>query len=95
MEARDQASLMRRGTRGASVGVLALPANAEVTVEDRIELARRFALEYFVSRGLAVQLDVHAPHVGDMSWRWRQVMLRQIQTYNRTSRKGELARHRT
>src|SRR5262249_17315859 len=27
--------------------------------------ARRFAQEQFVSRGLAVQLDVHAPHVGD------------------------------
>ena len=46
--------------------MLALPANAELTIEDRIELARRFAIENFVSKGLAVQLDVHAPHAGDL-----------------------------
>ena len=60
-----EAAERRRDAQLAREIVLALPANAEVTVEDRIELARRFALEYFVSRGLAVQLDVHAPHVGD------------------------------
>ena len=33
--------------------------------EDRIELARSFAEQHFVAKGLAVQLDVHAPHEGD------------------------------
>jgi Ti-type conjugative transfer relaxase TraA len=45
--------------------VLALPANKELNHEDRVELARSFALAHFVSQGLAVQLDVHAPHAGD------------------------------
>ena len=36
--------------------VLALPANAELTHEDRVTLARAFALEHFVSKGVAVQL---------------------------------------
>ena len=44
--------------------VLALPANAELTHEDRVTLARSFAIEHFVSKGVAVQLDVHAPHEG-------------------------------
>jgi hypothetical protein len=44
--------------------VLALPANAELTAEDRIALARSFGEQHFVARGVAVQLDVHAPHEG-------------------------------
>ncbi|HEY1998641.1 MobA/MobL family protein [Paraburkholderia sp.] len=44
--------------------VLALPANAELTTEHRIALARSFAEQHFVARGVAVQLDVHAPHEG-------------------------------
>ncbi|KUM25577.1 hypothetical protein AU467_25720 [Mesorhizobium loti] len=42
--------------------VLALPANSELGHDDRVELARSFAQEHFVSKGLAVQIDVHAPH---------------------------------
>ncbi len=42
--------------------MLALPADRVLTTEDRVELARSFAAEHFVSKGLAVQLDVHAPH---------------------------------
>ena len=30
-----------------------------------VELARSFAEQHFVAKGLAVQLDVHAPHEGD------------------------------
>jgi len=41
---------------------LALPANAELGHDDRVELARSSAIEHFVSKGLAVQVDVHAPH---------------------------------
>jgi Ti-type conjugative transfer relaxase TraA len=52
----------RRDAQVAREIVLALPADRELSPEDRIELARSFAREHFVSRGLAVQLDVHAPH---------------------------------
>ena len=55
MEKRKDAQLAREL-------VLALPANQELGDDDRVELARSFALEHFVSKGLAVQLDVHAPH---------------------------------
>ena len=60
-----EAAERRKDAQLAREIVLALPANAETTIDDRIELARRFALENFVSKGLAVQLDVHAPHAGD------------------------------
>jgi Ti-type conjugative transfer relaxase TraA len=55
MEKRKDAQLAREL-------VLALPANQELDHDDRVELARSFALEHFVTKGLAVQLDVHAPH---------------------------------
>ena len=45
--------------------VVALPAERELSHEDRVELVRSFALEHFVAKGLAVQLDVHAPHAGE------------------------------
>jgi len=59
MEKRKDAQLAREM-------VLALPANAEIGHDDRVELARSFAIEHFVSKGLAVQLDVHAPHGAEM-----------------------------
>ncbi len=46
--------------------VVALPANAEISAEDRIELGRSFAEQHFVAKGLAVQLDVHGPHEGEV-----------------------------
>jgi len=55
----------RKDAQVARELVLALPANHELSHEDRVELARSFAEAHFVSKGLAVQLDVHAPHVGD------------------------------
>lgn len=39
-----------------------LPANAELGHDDRVELARPFAIDHLVSRSLAVQPDVHSPH---------------------------------
>jgi Ti-type conjugative transfer relaxase TraA len=48
--------------------VLALPDNSEITFEDRIELTRRFVHKNFVSKGVAVQMDIHAPHEGDKNW---------------------------
>ena len=39
--------------------ILALPKDPEITREDRIELVRTFVMEYFVSKGLAAQIDLH------------------------------------
>jgi Ti-type conjugative transfer relaxase TraA len=60
-----EAAERRKDAQVAREIVLALPANAELTDEDRIDLARSFAEQHFVSKGLAVQLDVHRPHEGD------------------------------
>lgn len=48
--------------------VLALPDNPEITFEDRIELTRQFVEQNFVYKGVAVQMDIHAPHEGDKNW---------------------------
>ncbi|HXC13899.1 MAG TPA: MobA/MobL family protein, partial [Stellaceae bacterium] len=55
----------RRDAQVAREIVVALPADAAITGEDRIELVRSFAEQHFVGKGLAVQLDVHAPHEGE------------------------------
>jgi Ti-type conjugative transfer relaxase TraA len=60
-----EAAERRKDAQMAREIVLALPANAEVSTEDRIALARSFAEAHFVSKGLEVQFDVHAPHEGD------------------------------
>jgi hypothetical protein len=57
-----EAAERRKDAQVARELVLALPADRELTTEDRVELARSFAREHFVAKGLAVQLDVHAPH---------------------------------
>ncbi len=57
-----EAAEKRKDSQVAREIMLALPANRELTTQDRIELARSFAEQHFVSKGLAVQLDVHAPH---------------------------------
>ncbi len=57
-----EATERRKDAQVAREVVLALPADRVLSTEDRIELARSFAAEHFVSKGLAVQLDVHAPH---------------------------------
>jgi Ti-type conjugative transfer relaxase TraA len=59
-----EAAEKRKDAQVAREIVLALPANAGITSEDRIELARSFAEQHFVEKGLAVQFDVHAPHEG-------------------------------
>lgn len=56
-----EAAERRKDAQVAREIVLALPANAEVTTEDRVAMARSFAEAHFVSKGLAIQLDVHAP----------------------------------
>jgi Ti-type conjugative transfer relaxase TraA len=57
-----EAAERRKDAQVAREIVLALPANAEVSTEDRVAMARSFAERHFVAKGLAVQLDVHAPH---------------------------------
>jgi Ti-type conjugative transfer relaxase TraA len=60
-----EAAEKRKDAQVARELVIALPANHEVSHEDRVAMVRSFAQEHFVSRGLGVQLDIHAPHVGD------------------------------
>ena len=48
--------------------VIALPDDAQITLEDKIALARRFLNENFVNKGLAVQLDIHSPHENERNW---------------------------
>src|SRR5271166_4916697 len=57
-----EAAEKRKDAQVAREIVLALPADRALSTEDRIELARSFAEQHFVAKGLAVQLDVHAPH---------------------------------
>jgi hypothetical protein len=58
-----EAAEKRKDAQVAREIVVALPANAEISSEDRIELVRSFAAEHFVAKGLAVQLD--GPHEGE------------------------------
>jgi len=57
-----EAAEKRKDAQVAREIVLALPADPVLSIEDRIELARSFAEQHFVAKGLAAQLDVHAPH---------------------------------
>ncbi|TLU71168.1 AAA family ATPase [Lichenicoccus roseus] len=61
-----EAAENRRNSQVALEMILALPANLEITEADRLELARTFVHEHFVSKGLAAQIDIHAPHEGDL-----------------------------
>src|SRR5262245_4345002 len=56
-----EAAEHRKDSQVAREMVLALPADAEFTHWDRVALVRSFVWEHFVSKGLAVQLDIHAP----------------------------------
>jgi Ti-type conjugative transfer relaxase TraA len=56
-----EAAERRKDAQVARELVLALPASEEVSHEDRVELTHRFAHEHFVSKGVAVQIDIHEP----------------------------------
>ena len=58
----------RQNSQVAKDMVLALPDDPQVTLEDKIEMTHRFAQENFVDKGLAVQMDIHAPHEGEKNW---------------------------
>ena len=60
-----EAAERRKDAQVAREIVLALPSDAGISTEDRIDLARSFAEQHFVAQGLAMQLDVHAPHEGE------------------------------
>lgn len=49
--------------------VLALPDDKNIGTEFRIEFAQRFVKENFVDKGLAAQIDIHAPH-GEKENNW-------------------------
>lgn len=48
--------------------VIALPDDAQVTFEDRLELTRQFVNTHFVEKGLGVQLDIHEPEEEERNW---------------------------
>ncbi|MBW8309113.1 MAG: AAA family ATPase [Candidatus Paracaedibacteraceae bacterium] len=58
----------RKDSQVAKESVIALPDDKVITHEDRIELSRRYADALFVSKGLAAQIDIHAPHDGEKNW---------------------------
>ena len=52
---------VRRNSQVAFEMVLALPDDKVISLEDKIHLARSFIMEHFVKKGLAAQIDIHAP----------------------------------
>jgi len=62
-----EACEIRSNSQVAKEFVIALPDDKQVTLEDRIELSRRFG-RIFADRGVALQLDVHAPHDNEKNW---------------------------
>jgi Ti-type conjugative transfer relaxase TraA len=61
-----EAAERRKDAQVARELVLALPADSRFTNAERGELALSFAREHFVAKGLAVQLDIHAPDKGEL-----------------------------
>jgi Ti-type conjugative transfer relaxase TraA len=62
-----QAMERRKDSQEARELLLALPSDAGLGPEDWKALAEEFAREHFVSKGLAVQLDIHPPHEGEIN----------------------------
>ena len=62
-----QAMEKRKDSQEARELLLALPSNPGLELDDWKTLAEEFAREHFVSKGVAVQLDIHAPHDGDIN----------------------------
>ncbi|GEM_PF-2949161 len=58
----------RQNSQIAKDMVLALPDDPQVTLEDKIEMTKRFAEANFVDKGLAVQMDIHTPHEDEKNW---------------------------
>jgi len=58
----------RKNSQVCKEMVIALPDNKEVSNEVRIDLIKSFTEKHFVSKGVAVQLDIHQPHEDDKNW---------------------------
>jgi Ti-type conjugative transfer relaxase TraA len=70
----------RINSQVALEGVIALPDDACITMEDRIEIAHRAAHHFFVRHGLAVQVDIHEPH-DDVDHNWHAHFLATTRTF--------------
>jgi Ti-type conjugative transfer relaxase TraA len=70
----------RINSQVALEGVIALPDDACMTMEDRIEIAHRAAHHFFVRHGLAVQVDIHEPH-DDEDHNWHAHFLATTRTF--------------
>jgi Ti-type conjugative transfer relaxase TraA len=70
----------RINSQVALEGVIALPDDACITMEDRIEIAHRAAHHFFVRHGLAVQIDIHEPH-DDEDHNWHAHFLATTRTF--------------
>ena len=57
-----EAAEKRKDAQVAREVILALPADREITRTHRLEMARGFAEQHFVSKGLVVQINLHRPH---------------------------------
>jgi hypothetical protein len=57
-----EAAEKRKDAQVAREVILALPADRDITRAHRLEMARGFAEQHFVSKGLAVQINLHRPH---------------------------------
>lgn len=51
----------RKNSQVAAELLLALPDDPEVSLDDKIEMSKRFLNKHFVARGFAVQIDIHPP----------------------------------
>ena len=52
----------RKNSQTAREFVLALPADREVSHQDRVEMLRGFVQEHFTSKGLGAIVAIHQPH---------------------------------
>jgi len=62
-----QAMERRKDSQEAREVLLALPSDPELGLEHWREMAAEFARDNFVAKGLAVQIDIHAPHEGEVN----------------------------
>jgi Ti-type conjugative transfer relaxase TraA len=57
----------RKDSQEARELLLAMPSDPELGLEHWQEMVQEFAQEHFVSKGLSVQIDIHAAHEGEVN----------------------------
>ena len=62
-----QAMERRKDSQEARELLVALPSDPELGLEHWQEMVQEFAQEHFASEGLAVQIDIHAAHEGEVN----------------------------